>query len=167
MLASRMLRFTLLTTLALALAMTSSANAQERRRSPGGPPPNGDVGIPRQSGDTRHPYVGAWEGTMTMKPQPGEAGRPIPISMVFDLADTSTVQYGGATIFPGNARAPHLETKSERGSLTWQQRNSGRGMFTYTARLASPDSIVGTVILRDSDWPTPPTGSFVLVRKKA
>jgi len=23
----------------------------------------------------------------------------------------------------------------------------------------------GTVILRDSDWPTPPTGTFVLVRK--
>src|SRR6185369_1533853 len=154
---------TALSTIALLATVPSSASGQERRRmpAPGGAPPNGDVGIPRQSGILpKQPYLGAWEGTINMKPQEGEPGRPIPVTMLFELADSAKLQYGGATIFPGNARAPHLETVGANGKLEWRQRNSGRGMFTYTARLVSPDSIVGTVILRDSDWPTPPTGTF-------
>jgi len=159
---------TLVALAAIVVATPTLTSAQQRRMAPpGSREPNGGASGARREpvGLPRFPFVGAWEGELQMKPQGEERGQPVPITMVFDLSDTTKVQYSGATIFPGDARAPHLKTVASNAGLQWEQRNSGRGMFAYTARLAGKDSIVGTVILRDSDWPTPPTGTFVLVRK--
>src|SRR4051794_34785202 len=87
-------RTRLLTLLAAIVVLAPGAlRAQERRRMPAlsGPPPNGsDAGIPRQStGLPKQPYVGTWEGSLLMKPQAGETGAPIPIVMLFDIADTT------------------------------------------------------------------------------
>jgi hypothetical protein len=117
----------------------------------------------------RFPFAGAWEGELTMQRGPGR-NEPRAIAMVFTIADTSRGTYAGATINPGHGRAPHDSTRVERGELHWQQPNSGGGQWFYVVRLATPDSIVGTLALRD--WPQlpageqPPVGDLVLRRRR-
>jgi hypothetical protein len=161
-----------MTCLAVVLAVTvgaSNVHAQMRRSAPdgGGGPPRGEVpkGIPRIP---QHPYAGVWDGTFTLRNGPA-GGHDVAIVMVLIVADSAKGDYSGATILPNGARAPHLETTVVNGEMRWKQENSGGGVWMYAGRMASRDSIAGTVALED--WPQlspgekTPTGTFALVRR--
>ena len=141
------------------MLIATSANAQiPRTRSPNGaPPPSTEGAIPR---DARFPYAGLWMGHRTM-PLGGDD-----ITFQFSVADE---KYSGAMLFPNGGRAPHVNLKSTAAGLTWESPNSGGGTWVYAVRLAGPDSMVGTLVLRD---PPPnltpaPTGTLVLKRQAA
>ena len=105
---------------------------------------------------------------MTLTRGPG-ANEPRPLRLVFEVSDTVKTTYSGATLFPDNGCAPHLETRVTNGEMRWKQRNSGGGYWVYAARLVTRDSIEGSVVLRD--WPQlpagekPPLGTFALSRR--
>ena len=90
-------------------------------------------------------------------------GRTVPIGVDIEGASGN---YSGVTIWPNDARAPHVNSRVVDGELHWEQRNSGGGMWVYQAKRQSADSLVGTVTLRGMPGQagTPPSGSFVLVR---
>jgi hypothetical protein len=148
-----------------------TADAQMRRSTP--PGDGGRVTAVSEVTDPavrkRFPFAGAWEGEITMQRGPG-TNDPRTVVMLFTIADTARGTYAGTTINPGHGRAPHDNTNVKNGELHWQQPNSGGGQWIYVARLAAPDSIVGTLALRD--WPQlpggeqPPVGDFVLRRRR-
>jgi hypothetical protein len=155
----------------VALGAPLILHAQTRRSAPAGDgarapaaPEITDPALRR-----RFPFAGAWEGELTMQRGPG-TNDPRTVVMLFTIADTARGTYAGTTINPGHGRAPHDSTKVKSGELHWQQPNSGGGQWIYVARLATPDSIVGTFALRD--WPQlpageqPPVGDFVLRRRR-
>ena len=166
-----MRRTTLVTNVAIAILMLSpdAARAQIRRSaSPDGAAPTGadaPKGTPR---NVRHPYAGVWQGLFRI-PAPDGSETPMPVMMVFDVADSAKSTYSGATILPNGARAPHLETTVTKGEMQWKQQNSGGGFWLYTGRLVTQDSVAGTAVLRE--WPQlptgqkPPAGTFAIVRR--
>ena len=170
-----MRRRTLVIDVAIVFAMTAlilapdTARAQLRRSaSPDGAAPAGagaPKGTPRNG---RHPYAGVWEGLFRL-PAPDGSEHPIPVVMVFDVADSAKSTYSGSTILPNGARAPHLETTVAKGEMQWKQQNSGGGFWMYRGRFVTPDSVEGTAVLRD--WPQlpagqkPPAGKFALARR--
>ena len=155
-------------TLATMIGIPVAAEGQVRRSaspdaaSPGGAAPKG---TPRSA---RHPYAGVWEGQFRI-PAPDGSERPMPVIMVFDVADSAKSTYSGATILPNGARAPHLETTVAKGEMQWKQPNSGGGFWFYTGRFVTKDSVEGTAALRD--WPQlpagqkPPVGTFAIARR--
>jgi len=144
-------------------AMPSAVHGQVRRSpAPDGAAPT-PPGIPRGTPRSeRHPYAGVWTGTFLLH-------EPIPVVMVFAIADSAKSAYDGFTILPNGARAPHLETTVAKGEMRWKQQNSGGGFWVYTGHIVGRDSVVGTVVL--TDWPQlpagekPPTGTFSLARR--
>ena len=169
-----MRRTTLVTNVAVPIAIAilmlapKPARAQIRRSaSPDGTAPTGagaPKGIPRIA---RHPYAGVWQGLFRLR-SPDGSETPMPVVMVFDVADSAESTYSGATILPNGARAPHLETTVARGEMQWKQQNSGGGFWLYTGRLVTQDSVAGTAVLRD--WPQlpagqkPPAGTFAITQ---
>jgi len=155
------------TALAVLVLAPHTARAQIRRStSPDGAAPAGvPKGTPRNA---RQPYAGVWNGLFRI-PAPDGSEHPMPVIMVFDVADSAKSTYSGATILPNGARAPHLETTVSKGEMQWKQSNSGGGFWVYSGRLVTPDSIAGTAVLRD--WPQlpagekPPAGTFSIVRR--
>jgi len=155
--------------IAILMLTPDAARAQIRRSaSPDGAGPTGagaPKGIPRIA---RHPYAGVWQGLFRI-PAPDASETPMPIVMVFDVADSAKRTYSGATILPNGARAPHLETTVAKDEMQWKQQNSGGGFWLYTARFVTQDSVAGTAVLRD--WPQlpagqkPPAGTFAIVRR--
>ena len=152
---------------AVLLLAPDVARAQMRRSaSPDGAPPAGmSKGTPRSA---RHPYAGVWSGLFRI-PAPDGSENPMPVVMVFDVADSAKSTYTGSTIMPDGGRVPHTETTVSRGEMQWKQQNSGGGFWAYTGRFVTPDSIAGTGTLRD--WPQlpagqkPPSGTFGVVRR--
>ena len=149
---------TRLATLAAALALVAvsqTTGAQlARTRDPSAAPMAAGGGIPR---DAHHPYAGMWTGVRTMPVGPGE------IRLQFNVTDGT---YSGALLFPNGGRAPHKNLTQTADGLTWESPNSGGGTWVYRVRLAAPDSMVGTLVLRD---PPPnlqpaPKGTLVLRR---
>jgi hypothetical protein len=104
------------------------------------------------------PYAGLWTGTRTM---PMGAGG---ISFQFSAAEG---KYQGATIHPDGSKAPQLKLAVSASGLTWESPNSGGGTWVYTVHLASPDSMIGTLILRDApaNFKPVPSGTLVLTRQ--
>ena len=155
------------TAVAVLILAPDTAHAQQRRSaSPDGAPPAGvPKGIPRNA---RHPYAGVWDGLFRM-PAPDGSERPMPVVMVFDVADSAKSTYSGSTVLPNGARAQHVETTVAKGEMQWKQPNSGGGFWAYKGRFVTPDSIAGTAVLRD--WPQlpagekPPAGTFAIVRR--
>ncbi len=147
-----------------------TARAQARRSaSPDGAPPASagvPKGIPRSA---RLPFAGVWDGLFRVPAPDGSASHPMPIIMVFEVADSATSTYSGSSILPNGARAPHLETTVTKGEMHWKQQNSGGGVWVYTGRFVTRDSVEGTAVLRD--WPQlpagqkPPAGTFALARR--
>ena len=146
----------LLVACSLLLVATNVASAQlARRRGPdgdGGPPP---AGVPR---DARFPYAGVWTGTRTMPVGTGEIG------FRFTVKDE---KYSGQTLHPDGSTAPQDKLTLTAAGLTWESPNSGGGTWVYSVRLASPDSMVGTLVLRDApaNFTTVPKGTMVLTRQ--
>jgi hypothetical protein len=144
--------------------------AQARRSaSPDGAAPassGAPRGLPRSA---RLPFAGVWDGLFRVPAPDGSESRPMPIVMIFDVADSAKSTYSGSTILPNGARAPHLETTVAKGEMHWKQQNSGGGFWVYTGRFVTQDSVEGTAVLRD--WPQlpagqkPPAGTFALARR--
>lgn len=142
------------------VASPDSGAAQMRRSSPGGEPPPPSAGgsaRPRIPASTQFPFVGSWTGQQVV------SGRTVPIGV--DI-DSSSGTYTGFTIWPNDARAPHLNSHVVDGQLHWEQQNSGGGVWVYQAKRTAADSLVGTVTLRGAPGreSAPPSGTFVLVR---
>lgn len=144
---------------ALALFVAYTAAAQlPRTRAPGGTDaPPAENGIPR---DPHFPYAGLWTGTRTMPVGSDD------IRLRFSVVDGN---YAGAMLHPGGRIAPHHNLAASAAGLTWESPNSGGGTWVYNVRLAGPDSMVGTLVLRD---PPPnltpaPRGTMVLTRQPA
>lgn len=140
------------------LALTGAGAQIARTRSPGdGAPAPAQSGTPR---DARFPYAGVWRGTRTMPLGSDQ------IAFRFSVAGDA---YTGVTIHPNGGTAPQNGLVATAGGLTWEQPNSGGGTWVFRVRLAGPDSMVGTLVLRD---PPPnltpaPTGTMVLLRQSA
>ena len=142
----------------LMLLVSDGAGAQiARTRSPGGEAAPAPVqsGTPR---DPRFPYAGVWRGTRTM---------PIGSDQIGFRFTVTDDRYTGVTLHPGGGTAPQNALAATAAGLTWEQPNSGGGTWVFRVRLAGPDSMVGTLVLRD---PPPnltpaPSGTMVLVRQ--
>lgn len=149
-------------TLILAVATATLAGAADaqiaRTRSPaGGDATLAAAGIPR---DSKFPYAGAWHGTRTMPVGSDE------LRFRFTVADG---RYSGVTIHPGGGTAPQNNLTATSAGLTWDQPNSGGGTWVFQVRLAGPDSMVGTIVLRDApaNFNPVPRGTLVLTRVPA
>ena len=156
--------------IAVLILAPASARAQQRRSaSPDGAPPasaGAPRGVPRSA---RLPFAGVWDGLFRVPAPDGSESRPMPVVMIFDVADSVKSTYSGSTVLPNGARAPHLETTVAKGEMHWKQQNSGGGFWAYTGRFVTQDSVAGTAVLRD--WPQlpagqkPPAGTFALSRR--
>ena len=144
---------------ALVLFTALSAGAQlPRTRTPGGPdggPPTG--GTPR---DARYPYAGQWSGTRVM---------PIGSDQITFKFTVTDGQYSGLTLHPDGGSSPQNNLAAGAGGLTWEQPNSGGGTWVFNVRLAGPDSMVGTLFLRDApaNLTPAPHGTMALTRQVA
>ena len=151
-------RIHLLIAAALLLATATTSGAQEmRRRSPDASGSTPTAGIPR---DARFPYAGVWAGTRTMPMGTDDIG------LRFTVADE---KYSGLTLHPGGGTAPQNKLTLTAAGLTWEQPNSGGGTWVFNVRLAGPDSMVGTLVLRDApaNFEGVPKGTMVLTRQPA
>ena len=86
------------------------------------------------------------------------------IRFVFVVSDG---KYVGSTVHPGGAKAPHIGLTASASGLTWEQPNSGGGTWVFQVRLAAPDSMAGTIVLRDApaSFTPVPRGTLVLTRQ--
>ena len=155
----------------LVMGSTEVADAQLPRRSRSA---EGTAGVPPvERGDQlrlpRRPFVGGWEGWSQLASGQGAEQR-MPLRILVDSAQSGS-GYASSTVHPGGKRSANPQTVERDGMLYWRSPNSGGGWWEYSARLVTPDSIAGTVRLRD--WPqlaagqTAPSGTFVLVRRAA
>ena len=148
---------TLATLFTLFASSTSAAQIARRSRGNDAGPASTNNGTPR---DPRFPYAGVWRGTRTMPLGSDQIG------FRFTVTDD---KYVGATLHPGGGTAPQNALTATAGGLTWEQPNSGGGTWVFRVRLAGPDSMVGTLVLRE---PPPnltpaPAGTMVLLRQPA
>lgn len=139
---------------ALACAV-GAADAQAARRRSGGEGRAAAAAVPR---DARFPYAGLWVGVRTM-PLGADT-----IGLRFTVVDG---RYAGETLHPDGSRAPQHRLAASAAGLAWEQPNSGGGTWVFRVRLAGPDSMAGTLVLRD---PPPsltpaPRGTLVLTRR--
>ena len=140
----------------LLLATAQAAGAQERRRSSGG---EGGPALPLIEGDASFPLSGSWAGTMT---RTGVGSFPIAMNLE---AEGGT--YKRLARVNAGQPAAHVFWKVTGKTIRWEE-ESGLGVLVYTAQLVSPDSIAGTVTLRDGKPNDPATaqGTFALSRIK-
>jgi len=141
----------------LVVAATTTAGAQEMRRRSADPAGAPTSGVPR---DARFPYAGVWAGVRTMPMGSDD------ISFRFTVTDGA---YSGLTLHPGGAASPQDKLTMTAAGLTWEQPNSGGGTWVFNVRLAGPDSMVGTLVLRDApaNFNSAPKGRMVLTRQPA
>jgi hypothetical protein len=143
-------------TAALLFVTATTAGAQEmRRRSPDGKGAPAAAGVPR---DARFPYAGVWAGTRTM---------PIGSDDIGFRFTAANGAYSGLTLHPDGGTSPQNKLTLTAAGLTWEQPNNGGGTWVFNVRLAGPDSMVGTLMLRDapSNFKTLPKGTMVLTRQ--
>jgi hypothetical protein len=145
---------TLATAVTLALLSQTAGAQLARTRDPSAAPGRTGGGIPR---DAQHPYAGMWAGVRTMPVGAGE------IRFQFTVTDG---KYSGAMLHPGGGRAPDNNLTQTADGLAWESPNSGGGTWVYRVRLAAPDSMVGTLVLRDppANLQPAPKGTLVLTR---
>jgi hypothetical protein len=142
------------------LLASHAAGAQiARTRSPSGPdvPPPAQAGAPH---DSRFPFAGLWSGTRVMPEGSDE------IQFRFTVTDG---KYSGRTVHPNGNSSPQNNLAATAAGLTWEQPNSGGGTWVFHVHLAGPDSMVGTLVLRDApaNFNPVPKGTMVLTRQMA
>jgi hypothetical protein len=111
-------------------------------------------GIPR---DPKFPYAGLWRGVRTMPLGSDD------IALRFTVIDG---KYAGVMLHPGGHTSPENNIAVTAAGLTFDHPNSGGGTWVYHLRLVGPDSIAGSLVLRD---PPPnltpaPKGTMTLTR---
>ena len=147
--------------IAIALVASLNSAAAQIPRSAGGAAPSapsaGGSARPRIPASTQFPFAGSWTGQQVV------SGRTVPIGVDIEAAAGT---YAGSTIWPNDAKAPHLNSRMVDGELRWEQQNSGGGVWVYQAKRQSADSLLGTVTLRGAPGreASPPSGTFTLVR---
>ena len=143
--------------LALTATMPSTAWTQLRRSAAPSDGVAPAVGIPR---DSRHPYVGLWRGTRVMPIGRNEIGLRLTVDKE---------KYSGEIIHPDGSTAPQMKIVADANGLTWESPNSGGGTWVYHVRLVGPDSIAGTLVLRDAppNFNPVPKGTLELKRQAA
>ena len=135
------------------------AAAQERRQGPGGGgAASNETGEAR---DDRNPFAGLWRGRRALGSDLHDE-----LGLRFTAIDGKYVGYmivGEG----GHILSQHLTATS--GGLTWDSPNSGGGTWVYNVRLAGPDSLVGTLELRDppDNLSNTPKGTLVFKRVPA
>jgi hypothetical protein len=110
------------------------------------------------SADAQLPYAGLWAGVRTM-----EIGSD-DIRFQYTVTDG---KYSGVMLHPGGGRAVQKNLTQTADGLTWESPNNGGGTWVYRVRLAGPDSMVGTLVLRDApaNLRPAPQGTLVLQRQ--
>lgn len=143
---------------ALAMLFAGSAGAQEARmRMPNPDAAPTPPGVPRNS---QFPYEGAWEGRRIM---PGGSDD---VTIRFLVQNDKYL----SSIAPANGRAePERAAQATSAGLSWQQPNSGGGTWLYKVHFASPDSLVGTLVLTNApaNLTPAPAGTLSLRRVAA
>jgi hypothetical protein len=148
----------MLSAVALSVCLAQRSTAQiARTRTPAG---DGQPIAGAIARDPQFPYAGLWQGTRTMPLGSGD------IAFRFSVTDGA---YTGVTVHADGGTVPHRQLTATAAGLVWEQPNSGGGTWVYHVRLAGPDSMIGTLVLRD---PPPnltpaPAGTMVLVRQSA
>lgn len=140
---------------ALALTAASATGAQQRRSAlPSG---GANIELPNIPADPRHPFAGVWVGRMMMD------NDTVPIAMIIEANEG---KYTGSTVLPNGAHAPHNNTAVSGNTITWQQTNSGGGLWHYDLKLSAGDTLSGKMVLHDApNFPPPlPTVRYVLIR---
>lgn len=144
---------------ALVVCVSSNVSAQLRRSpAPGaGSPSAAPAGVPR---DRAFPYAGVWRGLRTLPPGTDSLG------MRLTVVDG---KYVGVLLHPGGHTSPENHLTATAAGLTFDHPNSGGGTWTYHVRLAGPDSMVGTIVLRDAppNLTPAPEGTMVFLRVAA
>ena len=138
-----------------ALLLVATTASAQQRRSAGPPPEPREVIAPM----ARFPYVGTWTGQMKAN---GD-GMPISVDITVMNDQYRSVSYG-----PGGGRMNHLRTELANGTLRWEIKNSGDGVWIYEAQRVVGDTLFGTVKLegmlgRDGN---PVNGTLLLVRQR-
>ena len=143
--------------LVLLLASVQTSSAQERRRSPGG---EGGAALPYIEGTASFPLSGSWAGTMT---RAGVGSFPIRWNL-----EAEDGMYKRLARLNAGQPAPQVFWKATAKTIRWEE-ESGVGVLVYNAQLVSPDSIAGTVTLRDGKPgdPAAAQGTFALARIKS
>ena len=141
----------------LLLTAAQAASAQERRRSPGG---EGGPALPFIEGDASFPLSGSWAGKMT---RTGVGSFPIALNL-----EAEGGMYKRLARVNAGQPAPNVFWKVTGTTIRWEE-DSGLGVLVYSAQLVSPDSIAGTVTLKDGKPSDPGTtqGTFALTRIKS
>ncbi len=141
---------------AFAATLATPGRAQLPRQSAaGGNGSSPERGRPR---DSRFPYAGVWHGMRTMPVGQDE------IQLHFSVDDG---KYAGFLILPDGRPVPGNNLVANSGGITWELPNSGGGTWVYHVRLAGPDSLAGTLVLRDAppNFNPAPRGTLILKRQ--
>lgn len=138
----------------LTVAASTLGAQEERRRMPDPSNRATPAGIPR---NPRFPYVGAWVGTRTL---------PVGSDQITVRLLVQDDKYKSVIVNPGGAEGPGQVATSSSTGVSWEQPNSGGGTWVYKVHLASPDSLVGTVVLTNppANLTPAPQGTMVLKR---
>ena len=141
----------------LLLATAQAVSAQERRRSGGA---EGGPALPFIEGTARFPLSGSWAGIMA---RTGVGSFPIRWNL-----EAEDGMYKRLARLNAGQPAPEVFWKATAKTIRWEE-ESGLGVLVYSAQLVSPDSIAGTVTLRDGKPGDPATaqGTFALARIKS
>lgn len=142
--------------LAMLAACAFDAAAQlPRTRSPNADAPPAPRGFPRQP---EFPLAGLWRGARSLPPGTDT------VTLLFTVDNGHLV---GAMVYPRGLVVPHDKLTAQKNAMTWEQRNSGGGMWVYTVHLVGEDRMEGTVVLRDApaNLQPAPAGNVSLVRQ--
>ena len=136
--------------------LATTARAQLPRQSAAGSNrASPERGSPR---DPRFPYAGIWRGITAMPVGQDE------IQLRFSIEDG---KYAGFLILPNGRAVPGNNLVANSGGITWELPNSGGGTWLYHVRLAGPDSLAGTLVLKNAppNFNPVPQGTLVLKRQ--
>ena len=141
--------------IALSIAPTAVHAQLARTRDPAAAGIATGSGVPR---DPQHPYAGLWAGVRTL---------PLGSDDFRLRYSVNNDRYDGVMLLPDGHRAPQKNLTMTADGLSWDSPNSGGGTWEYHAHLASPDSLVGTLVLRDAppNLQPAPRGTIVLKRQ--
>ena len=145
----------LLVAAAVSTLLATTGNAQLPRQSAASSGASPERGV---ASDSRFPYAGVWRGARAM---------PIGQDEIELRFSVDNGKYAGFLILPNGRAVPGNNLVANSGGITWELPNSGGGTWVYHVRLAAPDSLTGTLVLRDAppNFNPVPRGTLILKRQ--